>query len=128
MCIRIALPLSRVQTGCKSWNHLSYSGHGGRFYSLFSHSFVHLWVPSGWGCLCFSLGKITVAAVLHVPFGSFLAGLSCPFGKVRQGKGGTALSWRIRRYSASRRLGDRVVCVQPSPFMLCFLRSWGGIV
>ena len=57
-----------------------------------------------------------MAAALHGPFGSFLAGLSCPFGKVRQGKGGIALSWCIRRYSASCRQSDRVVCVQPSPF------------
>ena len=73
-----------------------------------------------------------MAAALHGPFGSFLSGLSCPFSKVRQGKGGIALSWRSRRYSASRRLGDRVVGVQPSPFMLCFfgagedLHSCGG--
>ena len=26
--------------------------------------------------------------MLHCPFGSFLAGLSCSFGKVRRGKGG----------------------------------------
>ena len=66
----------------------------------------------------FPLGKNTAAAALHGPSGLFLAGLSYPFGKVRQGKGGIALSWRIRRYSASRRLGDRVVCVQPSPSRL----------
>ena len=54
--------------------------------------------------------------MLHCPFGSFLAGLSCSFGKVRRDKGGLALSWCIRRYSASCKQVDGVVCVQPSPF------------
>ena len=66
------------------------------FYSLLFHIPSSTFgFPAGGVACVFFLGKITAAAALHGPFGSFLAGLSCPFGKVRQGKGGIALSWRI---------------------------------
>ena len=66
-----------------------------------------------------------MAAALHCPFGSFLAGMPCPYGKVRRSKGHSPRC--IRRYLASCRQGDRVVCVQPSPFHASIFRSWGGI-
>ena len=132
MCTRIALLLLRVQTGCKSWKHLSHSGTVVGFILYYFTLLCPPLDPSGWGCQCFFLGKFRVAAMLHGPFGSFLAGSSCSFGDVRRGKDGIALSWCIRRYSASCKQGDRVICIQTSPFTLWFigageeLHSCGG--